>query len=200
MFEELDILFPTEISNYIASFLCDGYIVDPRYQHRIYYKRKDHFNLLIPKPIFEKTVWMRRYRNPYMGVGIKLYAYKFVKLPWIRLQYLITRSNSKLECEVMCDCVIRQPNHWIIHYVHSILEQVESMDRHESKIMGLNITIPYLVQLILPIINDNSLNNLRSEYPSLAWKSVDKLNKIIGECLPPVLYRSVQRTLDFWLH
>ena len=154
MFQILDKIFPQDITNNIAGFICDDYLVDPELHKRIYHNKRDIFDLPVPKPQFLHSVWRRRYRNPYCCEGAKLEAYKYVDLPKERLPFIISRSFLKFQRDIRvdCDCSGVPPQaHMIYHCVNAIFDAGAKLNRKKFVKLGADISIPLA---ILSIVNE----------------------------------------------
>lgn len=139
----LDAFLPVVITDLVLSYLslCD---FDSRFSSfRIYYPRRDQFDLPTPKPPFVQSVWDTRYHYPLMSdeMGIRLYGASILSLPESDIMVDIFKSEFALpnhcRCnEGFCHGLTQRPllrehrnfitSHWLSTWLPSLDSLLES--------------------------------------------------------------------------
>lgn len=182
MFEVLDAFFPDDITNFILGFISGYHLSDAAYSRRVFHAgRTDVFGLPVPKEVFRKAVWFRRYYNPHMSEGAKLHAYCHVDLPRNRLRFILARSYSKFQVLVECPCPVHvEYTHWFLHWMGAAIRKVESHDIKDQMRSGWGLSVPFAILFFSSQFDDDhaiarTTVRLRADHPDLPWRTAAEI-------------------------
>lgn len=173
MFTTLDTYFPERITDMILSYSPGTYLSEKgkKSKARIYFNRKDDYGELVPKPVFEISVWARRYKNPYCPEGVKLHAYNYIELPVKRIPHFFARSLDRLP-----RMMNQEPDFFlrIMQNLTLLCEIIENLQDVARKRFLADISVPLMILTIIenfffPPHVERHLIGLKGQYPSLEW-------------------------------